>query len=102
MEMSKNALSPHVKESEKKILDPYPDPDQNVKETLKAESEHLCSVNILSKSVQYFLSYNTRQITNRQTNRQTEPINILDKIISSSNKPTQLQDPHFPFGGESN
>ena len=30
MEMSKNALSPHVKESEKKILDPDPDPDQDV------------------------------------------------------------------------
>ena len=42
MERSKNALSPHVKESEKKILDPDPDPDQDTNETLKAEGEYLC------------------------------------------------------------
>ena len=42
MEMSKNALSPHVKESENKFLDPDPDPDQDMNETLKAEGEALC------------------------------------------------------------
>ena len=42
MEMSKNALSPHVKESEKKILDPHPDLDPDMNETLKAEGENLC------------------------------------------------------------
>ena len=52
MKMSKSALSPHVKESEKNILDPHPDPDPDLNETLKAEGEVLCSVKILSKSVQ--------------------------------------------------
>ena len=33
MKMSENALSPHVKESEIKFLDPDWDPDQDVNET---------------------------------------------------------------------
>ena len=52
MENWKNALSPHVKESEKKFLDPDPDPDQDVNETLGSEGEDLCSVIFLRKSVQ--------------------------------------------------
>ena len=48
----KKVLSPHVKESEKKFLDPNPDPDQEIKETLKAEVEALSSVKISSPSVQ--------------------------------------------------
>ena len=42
MEMSKTALSPHVKESENKFLDPDPDPDQDVDQTRPSEGEDLC------------------------------------------------------------
>ena len=44
MEMSKNLLSPHVNESEKKFMDPDLDLDQDLHETLKTQGEDLCSV----------------------------------------------------------